>query len=99
MNRLTHILFVLILSLFVAGNSVSAQNWSDDEITAANTAATCPFLSQVEKDVVLYNNLARMYPKKFVAVELMELQETSYVLSLKSDTLLSTKNGRLNIKS
>lgn len=85
MNRLTHILFVLILSLFVAGNSVSAQNWSDGEITAANTAATCPFLSQVEKDVVLYNNLARMYPKKFVAVELRELQETSYVLSLKRD--------------
>ena len=85
MNSRNYILFIIFILLSSIWKDVSAQNWSDEERCSANTAAICPFLTQVEKDVVLYNNLARMYPKKFVAVELRDLQETSYVLSLKRD--------------
>ena len=59
-----------------------ALSWTETELRAANTAATCSHLSQVEKDVILYTNLARMYPAKFAALELSEEKKTSYVNSL-----------------
>ena len=77
----------LILSVLLSAFCVSLyagidSRWTDEEIRSANTAATCPFLSQVERDVILYNNLARMYPKKFVQVELKDEPDNSYLRSL-----------------
>lgn len=55
-----------------------AQDFSEEQLKSANTALNETELSQDEKGVILYMNLARMYPKRFA--EVMEekwLRETS----------------------
>jgi hypothetical protein len=47
------------------------KGWSIKEIKRANTANNISVLTQEEKDVVMYMNLARMYPKKYVFVEVI----------------------------
>ena len=78
-------IFLISIQLLAVAFKIYSQAWTADELYAANPAASCPFLSQVEKDVVLYNNLARMYPRKFIVVELQGMTETSYLRSLKQD--------------
>ncbi len=39
--------------------------FTPQEIASANTAINETYLTQAEKDIFLYNNLARMYPKKY----------------------------------
>lgn len=56
--------------------------WTYDEIYHANTAASYPLMTDVEKEVVLYYNLARLYPQKFVQVELSKEKKTPFVESL-----------------
>ena len=71
--------------LLCATNTQAATNdeqWTDEEIYAANTAADCPYLTQDGKDMILYNNLARLYPKKFAAIELYDRRESAYLTSL-----------------
>ena len=46
-----------------------AQTWTKEELTKANTLAKIADLTEVEKEAVMYINLARMYPKKFVEIE------------------------------
>ena len=74
-----------ILILFFFAATVFGQNWTSEELNSANTAKDCPYLNQVERDVILYNNLARMYPRKFAQVELRGQVETGYVASLRQD--------------
>ena len=62
-----------------------AQSGTAEELQAANTAGTCSYLSQVEKDVILYNNLARMYPAKFASIELRGQRESGYLTSLRNE--------------
>ena len=64
-------LFTFILIAFGFCNAFG-QNTLDptrfftpQEIASANTAINTSYLTQDEKDIFLYNNLARMYPKKF----------------------------------
>ena len=52
------------------------QAWTYDEIYHANTAASYPLMTDVEKEVVLYYNLARLYPQKFAQVELSKEKKT-----------------------
>ncbi len=61
-----------ILTILLLGNltcSLSAQEpsafFSSQEIAEANTAQSVSYLTAEEKDIFLYNNLARMQPKKF----------------------------------
>ena len=51
-----------------------AKAWTDEEIRAANTAAKCSYMTQLERDVMLYINLARLYPKKFAKVEVKDYE-------------------------
>ena len=60
-------LLLLILSLTFT-YSVSAQAFTKAQLDSANTCATVGGLSKEEKNVVLYINLARMYPKQFAKV-------------------------------
>ena len=60
------------LSLLFFSRTLYSQQWSTDEWDSANTALSVEGISQIEKDVILYVNLARMYPKKFVEVELKQ---------------------------
>ena len=48
--------------------------WTNEELCAANTAATCPYMTQLERDVMMYINLARLYPKKFARIEVEDYE-------------------------
>ncbi|MCQ2311955.1 MAG: CAP domain-containing protein [Paludibacteraceae bacterium] len=75
----------VFLLLVFTSLTLNAEEWSSEEICKANTAATCPFLSKEEKNVILYNNLARLYPKKFARIEVSgETPRDSYVTTLEN---------------
>ena len=77
---------ITILIVVLCGTMLTyAQSWTSEELRSANTAGSCPYLNQTEKDVILYNNLARMYPAKFVRVELNGERESAYLSSLRSE--------------
>lgn len=59
-----------MLVLVAAGFTAAAQNWSNEQLMKANTVREVQELAPEEKLAVLYLNLARMYPKEFVAKEL-----------------------------
>jgi len=44
--------------------------WTAEEISNANKGAGASYLTDFEKKVIMYLNLARLYPKKFAATEL-----------------------------
>jgi hypothetical protein len=58
-------LFLAFLFLIVIGRQVNAQTWTDAEFQRANTAANAPYLTNEEKDIVMYMNLIRMDGAKF----------------------------------
>ncbi|MBO4370304.1 MAG: hypothetical protein J5808_02950, partial [Paludibacteraceae bacterium] len=77
-NRMQRCLFLLASLLCLS--PVFAQTtvdplWSADEIARANTAQKVSYLTQEEKNVVLYINLARLYPHKFLKVEVLPYQK------------------------
>ena len=45
------------------------KKWTVQQLEKANTAATIDFLTREERETILYLNLARLYPKKFVSIE------------------------------
>jgi len=61
--------YYLIALFLVVASQLYAQAWTQDQLSKANTAADIEYLSQVEKDVILYINLARLYPKQFARQE------------------------------
>lgn len=70
----------------IQGNPI-APAWTEAELKAANTAKDVPFLDSIERDVVLYINLARLYPKKFMEIEVKEYAGTDeYVDYVKNST-------------
>jgi hypothetical protein len=58
----------LLLALFSFQFSFAA--WKPEQLTKANTAKNITYLNKVEKDAIMYINLARLYPKEFVINEL-----------------------------
>src|SRR5690242_1357979 len=61
--------FLLLLTLTSIFFSLKQSDpWSDPKYKAANTAKDVSYLTQDEKDVFYYVNLARMDPKKFAEV-------------------------------
>jgi len=62
-NLLWILLIVLDCSLGVS------QNWSARQIAQANTAKDIGALTEQEKAIIMYVNLARMYPKKYASIE------------------------------
>ncbi len=65
-DRLNSILFVLFVFLF--SSNLIAQIWTEEQLRLANTAKDAD-ITQVEKDAILYINLARLYPKLFLTIE------------------------------
>jgi hypothetical protein len=78
MNRL------LLLGLFLIVLDCPGQtedylsHFTEFEINTANTAKNAEYLIQAEKDIFLYNNLARMYPRKFYNLYKEFVLESSY---------------------
>ena len=78
-------LFLLCLILTMTTRFAMAQlnaGWTEEEVCIANTAATCPYMEPVEKEVVLYINLMRLYPEKFIELEVSDSREKAALRAL-----------------
>lgn len=75
-----------------------AQTWTKEELTKANTLAKITDLTEVEKEAVMYINLARMYPKKFVEIEVKKYQppNQAYVNLLEDSPYIESLIDELN---
>ncbi len=60
------ITFILLLALIPFLGI--AQTWSKEQLTKANTVKDIDFLTDAEKEAILYINLARLYPKDFASI-------------------------------
>lgn len=75
-------------------NFETPSGWTDDEMNNANTAANVDYLTEEEKQVIYYTNLARLYGPKFANLyvnKLLQDDRNDYVSSLYQD-LLNTKD-------
>ena len=94
-TALSFFLFFLISSQYLF-----PQAWSEQELAKANTCILIDDLSDIEKEAILYINLARLFPIKFAKIELLQyfgpekyggyLKDSPYKESLLSD-LKTTK--------
>ncbi|WP_231427317.1 MULTISPECIES: CAP domain-containing protein [Pedobacter] len=58
-------LFLAFLFTILIGYKAKAQNWTDAEFRMANTAANASYLTNEEKNIVMYMNLIRINGEKF----------------------------------
>jgi len=61
-------MFKILLPIFfllIFSSLVNAQKWTDSEFRKANTAANASYLSNEEKNIVMYMNLIRIDGEKF----------------------------------
>ncbi|MFT3908356.1 MAG: CAP domain-containing protein [Ferruginibacter sp.] len=65
--------FVIIVSLIHI--SCFSQDWTDDQLTKANTAADITIISEDEKEAIMYINLARLFPQDFAKIELEDVSD------------------------
>lgn len=72
--KLVKIIFmsVCVLLLSLSSKAQGTAAWTADELKQANTAKDFPDFNQIEKETLLYINLARLYPKKFMEIELKD---------------------------
>ena len=73
MKRLILLLFIPLLSFYPTENK-----WYKSEISNADVARNINNISDFEKDIVLYHNLVRMYPKKYLEIEILNWSEDIY---------------------
>ena len=69
---------MLLLRTAYAQTEEYLSYFTSYEINSANTAKDADYLTAEEKDVFLYNNLARMYPKKFYEVYKAFVMKSTY---------------------
>ena len=62
-----------------------AQEWTSTQLDAANTAKTVTGITAVERETIMYINLARLYPRQFALREVPEGERTTYRTSLMID--------------
>jgi hypothetical protein len=87
--------YAVLHLILLLGYISYAQDWTEEQLKNANTAADIEYLTDVEKDAIKYINLARLYPKQFAKIELKDyygpekygnyLKGSKYLKSLKSD--------------
>ncbi len=61
--------FIVAIALTSFAFTQETSAWTAEELDAANTAQNSTFLDSTERDIILYCNLARMYPAKFSKLE------------------------------
>ena len=89
-----------LLFIFISPQYFFSQAWSEQELAKANTCILIDDLSNIEKEAILYINLARLFPLKFAKIEVPPyfgpekycgyLKDSPYKESLLSD-LKTTK--------
>ena len=75
----------LILTFMLIQNYIHSQTWTQQQLEKANTAQNIKYLSEIEKGVIMYINLARLYPKDFIKIELNKMtSKDTYTTSLRN---------------
>ncbi len=70
---------LVICAVFLLQSDIyGQQSWTADQIKQANTADSVTVLTQVEKDVFIYLNLARLFPTDFIKYELNTYAANDY---------------------
>lgn len=59
----------LLISFCFGFTSHHTAAWTPEELAAANTASQATYMDTLEQRIVMYCNLARLYPKKFNEIE------------------------------
>jgi hypothetical protein len=67
------LIITVCILLLCAGDTV-CQQWTDEQLQKANTAADEYPLNDAEKEVILYINLCRLYPSAFAEIELKDYE-------------------------
>lgn len=82
---------ILTTTTLIAQETDWLTGWTEAEIAEANTAKNVTYLTQAEKDVFLYSNLARLNPPKFERTILKEyLKVRGFKVSRYTKSLIST---------
>jgi hypothetical protein len=97
----------LIISIFLLfSNILLAQAWTAKQLAAANTASTANYLTDIEKEVIQYLNLCRLYPSDFAKIEVRSYNgvpgindpsREKYKRSLLKDLVNRTPTEPLNV--
>lgn len=66
------LLFIAIASFAGFGFVQQTESWTAQELAAANTAKNITYMDSLECDIIMYCNLARMYPAKFSRLEVAD---------------------------
>lgn len=89
-----------LLFLFLSLSTVlfcQDSEWTLEELGQAKTADSCDYLIGIEKDAVMYLNLARLFPKKFKEIELQGYYGTEkYGDYLKGSPWIATLDSTLD---
>ncbi len=70
-----YLMFFLFICSYLSYSQIS-NSWSQIELNKANTVNNISYLNDTEKEAVIILNLARLYPKKFVQIELIDFNGT-----------------------
>ena len=82
-----------MLFLSLKGYSQVNPEWTNSEIKQADAARSIDNISNFEKDVILYHNLVRLYPQKYLRVEILNFtQDLQTKDKLKFDFTWSPQN-------
>lgn len=93
---------IVTLCYFLVASLCSyCQDWTDEQLSSAATAADINWLTEDEQNAIMYINLARMYPKDFVRIELedaseLDVKNLSYLNSLKRELNSMLPAGAVN---
>ena len=61
--------YFLFLFFSLVGIHTFCQEWKQEQLDQADTGGDISYLTEVEKDAIMYINLARLFPKDFVKIE------------------------------
>jgi len=67
---------ILFICLICCYHISLAQTWTKEQLAKANTAGQITYLSVIEKEAIMYINLARLYPKEFMKYEALKYNGT-----------------------
>jgi hypothetical protein len=94
----------IILFIFLSlPSQIRAQHWAPEKIKKANTAVNATYLSDKEKEIIMYINLARLFPFEFSQIEVKNykgpfinnLEHSPYKKSLMNDLKKATSKPAL----
>jgi hypothetical protein len=70
---MTRLRFYIAFTFFIfLVNWTFAQQWTVDQLKKANTAEHATYMSRIERDIIMYINLARLYPQQYLKLEVLD---------------------------